>query len=141
MLTVELTARDRVLLDRPLHGFLTVSPKADRLPAPRPVWFELTAQGQLQLFSIAGALKVRRLTATPRASLVVARPQGEPEGWVSIEADVTIYVDGARELAERLAGRYWDMATAEHRTDVEQWAVDDLRRIVLNPSRITRGPA
>jgi hypothetical protein len=141
MLIVELTAQDRVLLARPLHGFLTIWPKADRLPAARPVWFELTDQGQLQLFSVAGALKVRQLTATPRASLVVARPPGEPEGWVSIEADVTMHSDGARELAERLAGRYWDMATAEHRTVVEQWAVDDLRRIVLHPGRITRGPA
>jgi hypothetical protein len=141
MLTAGLTAQDRSLLDRPLHGLLTIAPRADRLPAPRPVWFELTAQGQLQLFSVAGALKVRQLTATPRASLVVVRPAGEPEGWLSIEADVTIHTDGARELAERLANRYWDMTTVDHRAAVDAWAAGDLTRITLDPSRITRGPA
>jgi Pyridoxamine 5'-phosphate oxidase len=136
-----LTVQDRDLLHRSLHGLLTISPVAGRLPAPRPVWFELTGQGQLQLFSVAGALKVRQLTATPRASFVVVRPAGEPEEWLSIEADVFIHTDGARELAERLAGRYWDMNTAAHRAAAGEWAVGDLRRIVLDPRRITRGPA
>jgi hypothetical protein len=136
-----LTGYDRALLGRPLHGLLTIAPAVKRLPAPRPVWFELTGQDQLQLFSIAGALKVRQLMATPRASLVVVRPAGEPEGWVSIEADVTIHRDGARDLALRLADGYWDMSTAEHRAAADEWAVGDLRRIVLDPSRITRGPA
>ncbi|MCW2527280.1 MAG: pyridoxamine 5-phosphate oxidase [Pseudonocardiales bacterium] len=136
-----MTTGDRELLARPLHGLLTIAPVAEWLPAPRPVWFELTGQGLLQLFSVADALKVRQLTATPRASLVVVRPAGESEGWVSIQADVTIHSHGARDLALRLAERYWDMSTAEHRAAADEWAVGDLRRIVLDPSRVTRGPA
>ena len=135
------TASDRALLDRPLHGLLTISPAAGRLPAPRPVWFELTAEGNLQLFSVEGALKVRRLEAEPRASFVVVAPAAEPESWLSIEADVTLHSDGASELAARLAERYWDLAEAEHVAAVEAWAVADLRRIVLHPQRSTRGPA
>jgi hypothetical protein len=136
-----LTADDRELLARPLHGLLTVSATPGRLPAPRPVWFELTDEENLQLFSVAGAFKVRRLGTEPRASFVVAAPAGEPESWLSIEAEVTLHSDGASDLAARLAERYWDMTQAEHRVAVEAWAVADLRRIVLHPERITRGPA
>ncbi|MCW2529218.1 MAG: putative pyridoxamine 5-phosphate oxidase-related protein [Pseudonocardiales bacterium] len=141
MLTVELTAHDQALLDRPLHGLLTIPAAAGRLPAPRPVWFELTADGQLQLFSATSAQKVRRLEAEPKASLLAVRPTGEPEGWLSIEADVTLHHDGAADLASRLADRYWDMTEAAHRSAVEAWAVEDLTRIVLHPRRVTRGPA
>jgi Pyridoxamine 5'-phosphate oxidase len=136
-----LTVHDRALLDRPLHGLLTVPPAAGRLPAPRPVWFELTDDGQLQLFSATDALKVRRFQAAPRASLVAVRPTGELEGWLSIEADVTLHSDGGADLAARLAERYWDMTQPEHREAVEAWAVEDLVRIVLHPRRVTRGPS
>lgn len=136
-----LTSEARVLLNRPLHGLLTIAPGVGRLPSPRPVWFELTADGRLQLFSAASAPKVRRLEAEPRASLVVVRPTGEPEGWLSIEADVTVDSAGALHLATRLAERYWDMTQAEHRAAVEAWAGEDLKRIVLHPRRVTRGPA
>ena len=111
-----ITAADRELLDRPLFGLLTIPPGPDRLPAPRPVWFEVTGDGELQLFSMADALKVRRLTSEPRASFVVVAPADEPERWVSVEADVTVHDDGGGELAHRLADRYWaDPTTAEHR--------------------------
>jgi general stress protein 26 len=138
-----ITAADRTLLDRPLHGLLTVPPGAGRLPAPRPVWFEVTDEGTLQLFSMADALKLRRLAADPRASLVVVTPADEPEVWVSVEADVTVHDDGAAELAHRLAGRYWDdLDSPEHRALLAEYEVEeDLRRIVLHPTRVTRGPA
>jgi hypothetical protein len=71
----------------------------------------------------------------------VAGPAGEPESWLSIEAEVTLHSDVASDLAARLAERYWDLTEAEHRAAVEAWAVEDLRRIVLHPYRITRGPA
>jgi hypothetical protein len=45
-----LTAQDRDFLRRPLHGFLSVAGGPD--PAqPRPVWFEATAEGTIQLFT------------------------------------------------------------------------------------------
>ncbi|MEJ2888617.1 pyridoxamine 5'-phosphate oxidase family protein [Actinomycetospora aeridis] len=138
-----LTAYDRDLLGRPLHGLLTIPPGPNRLPAPRPVWFELTPEGEVQLFSMADALKVRRLEADPQATFVVVKPDGEPEGWVSIEADVTLPDGGASELALRLAERYWgDLASPEQRERVEDYRVEEnLRRIVLHPRRVTRGPA
>lgn len=138
-----LTASDRDLLDRPLHGLLTIPPGPHRLPAPRPVWFETTAEGDVALFSMAATLKVRRLEADPRASFVVVAPADEPERWVSIEADVAVHDDGASALALRLAERYWaDTTTPEHRELLDVYGVEaDLRRIVLHPRRVTRGPA
>lgn len=137
-----ITAADRDLLDRPLLGLLTVPPAPDRLPAPRPVWFETTAAGDVQLFSMADALKVRRLTAEPWASFVVVAPVEEPERWVALEADVTVHDDGAGELAHRLAERYWDDPTTdEHRAILATFVEPGVRRIVLHPRRVTRGPA
>lgn len=138
-----ITVADRDLLDRPLFGLLTIPPGPDRLPAPRPVWFEVTPDGELQLFSMADALKVRRLAAEPRASFVVVAPADEPERWVSVEADVTVHDDGASELAHRLAERYWaDPTTDEHRALLATFADPaTVRRIVLHPRRVTRGPA
>ena len=134
------TDPDRALLDRPLHGLLTIPPGRDRLPAPRPVWFERTPEDDLQLFSMADALKVRRLQADPRASLVVVVPATETEAWVSVEADVTVHEDGAADLALRLSERYWDdLTTPEHRELVELYRTEEnLRRIVLHPRRVTR---
>jgi hypothetical protein len=63
-----LTDADRALLDRPLYGLLTIPPGAVRLPAPRPVWFEVTASGDVQLFSGADALEIRRLEGDPQVS-------------------------------------------------------------------------
>ncbi|MFD7025596.1 hypothetical protein [Promicromonospora sukumoe] len=45
-----LTADDLELLGRPLYGFLSVA--AGPVPAqPRPVWFEATAAGTVELFT------------------------------------------------------------------------------------------
>ena len=97
-----LTAEDRDLLDRPLHGFLAVA--GGPAPAqPRPVWFEATAEGTVQLFTGPDTLKVRRLRRDPRASIVVAAPVGERERWVSVAGRTTIEPDGAHDLLARLS--------------------------------------
>lgn len=91
------TASDRTLLDRPVHGLLTTLPGSNRLPAPRPVWFERTADDEIQLFSMAGALKLRRLAADPWATFVVTTlPDDDPEGWVSMEVEATVLDHGPR---------------------------------------------
>jgi len=60
---------------------------------------------------------------------------------VSIEADVTVHADGAADLAARLADRYWHTPRPEHRALREAYTVEEaLRRIVLHPRRVTRGP-
>ncbi|GAA1456943.1 hypothetical protein [Williamsia maris] len=58
------TAEDLELLRRPLHGFLSVA--AGPIPAqPRPVWFEVTESGAVELFTEPDAVKVRRLRTDP----------------------------------------------------------------------------
>ncbi len=53
-----LTADDLEFLRRPLHGFLSMA-AGPLPPQPRPVWFEATAAGTIQLFAGPDTLKVR----------------------------------------------------------------------------------
>jgi general stress protein 26 len=73
-----LTAQDFEFLQRPLHGFLSVA-KGPVPPQPRPVWFEATAEGTVQLFTGPDTLKVRRVRDDPRASIVVAEILAEEQ--------------------------------------------------------------
>ncbi|SNY68624.1 pyridoxamine 5'-phosphate oxidase family protein [Paractinoplanes atraurantiacus] len=129
---------DLALLARPLYAFLTVAPRGDRWPSPRPVWFELTPDGALQLFSLPDSPKVDRLRDNPRASIVVAAPTGEPEHWVAVEGEATVHDDGANELALRLADRYWTFTDPEHEKLLDEWRTGDLVRIVLRPDKVNR---
>ncbi|MGL5929917.1 MAG: pyridoxamine 5'-phosphate oxidase family protein [Dermatophilaceae bacterium] len=131
---------DLELLARPLHALLTVAPRTGRWPAPRPVWFELTDAGELQMFSEPGAPKLDRLREQPRASVVVAASPGDADHWMAVEGTVTLHDDGGSDLAARLAERYGradDPATQEL---VEQWRADGVVRIVLHPERVDRFP-
>ncbi|MCV7061998.1 pyridoxamine 5'-phosphate oxidase family protein [Mycolicibacterium vaccae] len=132
-----LTPEDRDFLRRPLHGFLTVA-AGPRPPQPRPVWFELTTEDTIELFTAAGAAKVRHLRADPRASLVVAAPVGERERWVSVTGPVTVESDGAADLARRLAARYWDLDDPARAADLEAMLADEYLRVVLRPQRVSR---
>ncbi|GAA0455338.1 pyridoxamine 5'-phosphate oxidase [Paractinoplanes deccanensis] len=129
---------DLALLGRPLYAFLTVAPRGERWPSPRPVWFELAGDGTLQMFSLPGAPKVDQLRHQPRASVVVAAPAGEPEHWVAVEGTVTLHDDGGVELAERLAGRYWTFDDPDHEKYLGEWRAGGLVRIVLHPERVNR---
>lgn len=129
---------DLVLLSRPLYAFLTVAPRGARWPAPRPVWFEVGDNGDLQMFSLPDAPKLDRLREQPRASVVVAAPVGEPEHWVSVEGPVTLQDLGGFELAARLADRYYDMTDPKNRELVEGWRDAGVVRIVLRPERVSR---
>ncbi|OLM14268.1 hypothetical protein Ae505Ps2_4398c [Pseudonocardia sp. Ae505_Ps2] len=79
-----LTDDDRAFLARPLHGFLSVA-GGPVPPQPRPVWFEATDDGTVQLFTGPESLHIRRRRKDPRASLVVAAPVGERERWIAVE--------------------------------------------------------
>lgn len=129
---------DLALLERPLYAFLTVAPRAGRWPAPRPVWFEVTDDGDLQMFSLSGAPKLDRLREHPRASVVVAAPPGEPEHWVAVEGPVTLHDEGGVELATRLAERYWDMGDPDHRKVLDGWRAGNVVRIVVHPEAVSR---
>jgi general stress protein 26 len=116
-----LTARDLELLRRPLHGFLTIA-GTTQPPHPRPVWFEATAEGTIQLFTGPDTLKVRRVRRDPRASIVVAAPVGERERWVEVAGLITVEPDGAHDLCGRLA---------------EILAADQVR-LVIRPETVSR---
>jgi general stress protein 26 len=130
--------QDLTLLARPLYAFLTVAPRAGRWPAPRPVWFELSGNGDLEMFSLPDSPKVNRLRENPRASVVVSAPAGEPEHWVAVEGAVTLHDDGAAELATRLADRYYDMSDPERQKMVAEWQTAGLIRIVLHAEKVSR---
>ncbi|MDU0288222.1 pyridoxamine 5'-phosphate oxidase family protein [Saccharothrix longispora] len=135
--TSALTAEDLEFLRRPLHGFLSVA-GGPTPPQPRPVWFEVTAGGAVQLFTSPDAVKVRRLRRDPRASIVVAAPVGERERWLSVAGRVTVEPDGAHDLCARLAARYWDLDDPARADDLAGLSAGDWVRLVLHPETVRR---
>ncbi|MFI2364593.1 pyridoxamine 5'-phosphate oxidase family protein [Promicromonospora sp. NPDC019610] len=132
-----LTADDLELLRRPLYGYLSVA--AGPVPAqPRPVWFEATADGTIELFTGPNTLKVRRLSSDPRASLVVAAPVGERERWVSVAGRVTVEHEGAHDLARRLASRYWDLTDPVRAAQLAEILAEEQVRLVIHPDSVSR---
>jgi general stress protein 26 len=138
--TSSLTEADLEFLRRPLHGFLTVA-AGPLPPQPRPVWFEATEAGTVQLFTAPDSLKVRRLRRDPRASLVVAAPAGEREGWVSIAGRTTVEPDGAHDLCARLAARYWNLDDPSRADELTALLAEEWVRVVIHPESVRRyGP-
>jgi hypothetical protein len=132
-----LTAEDLEFLRRPLQGFLTTA-AGPVPPQPRPVWFEATDRGTVELFTFPDAVKVRRLRRDPRASLVVASPVGERERWVSIAGRVTEEPDGAHDLAARLAARYWDLDDPVRAGELAEILAAEQLRLVIHPEQVRR---
>ncbi|WP_328766792.1 pyridoxamine 5'-phosphate oxidase family protein [Streptomyces sp. NBC_00286] len=132
-----LTTQDLEFLRRPLHGFLSVA-GGPLPPQPRPVWFEATAEGTIQLFTEPDSLKVRRLRRDPRASLVVAAPVGERERWLAVAGRTTVEPDGAHDLSVRLAARYWNLDDPARADDLAGILAADQVRIVIHPETVSR---
>lgn len=135
--TGPLTAEDLDLLCRPLHGFLSVA-GGPNPPQPRPVWFEVTAEGTIALFTAPDAVRVRRLRRDPRASIVVATPVGEREHWVSVAGRTTLEPDGAHELLDRLFARYWGPDAPAHADELAAMMAADWIRVVIHPETVRR---
>lgn len=136
-MTNTLTTEDLEFLRRPLHGFLSVA-AGPIPPQPRPVWFEATAEGTVQLFTSPDSAKVRRLRRDPRASIVVAAPAGERERWVSVAGRTTVETDGAHDLCARLAARYWDLDDPARADDLAEMLAGEWVRIVIHPETVRR---
>lgn len=132
-----LTRDDLEFLRLPLHGFLSVA-GGPTPPQPRPVWFEATAEGTIQLFTGPDTLKVRRLRRDPRASIVIAAPVGERERWISIAGRTTVEGDGGHELAARLAARYWDLDDPARADELAAMLAGDWVRLVIHPESVSR---
>ncbi|MCS7480469.1 pyridoxamine 5'-phosphate oxidase family protein [Umezawaea endophytica] len=132
-----LTALDLEFLARPLIGFLSIA-GGPVPPQPRPVWFEATAEGTVQLFTAPDSLKVKHLRRDPRTSIVVAAPVGERERWVSVAGRTTVEPDGAHDLAARLAARYWDLDDPTRADDLAAILAEDQVRLVIHPDAVRR---
>lgn len=132
-----LAQEDLEFLRRPLYGFVSVA-GGPHPPQPRPVWFEATDDGTVQLFTGPDTAKVRHLQKDPRASLVVAAPVGERERWVSVAGAVTVEPDGATELLRRLADRYWDLDETDRAHDLAEMVKQDWVRLVIHPETVSR---
>jgi general stress protein 26 len=135
--TAHLTAEDLDFLRRPLYGMLTAATGATP-PQPRPVWFEVTDEGTVALFTGPDTAKVRQLQSDPRASLVVAAPVGERERWVSVAGSTSIEPDGADMLLSRLAARYWDLADPGRARDLSEMLGQDWVRVIIHPDKVSR---
>lgn len=135
--STSLTTEDLEFLARPLHGFLSVA-GGTQPPQPRPVWFEATPEGTVELITEPGSLKVRRLARDPRASLVVAAPVGERERWISVAGRTTVETEGAHELSSRLAARYWDLTDPTRAADLAGILATEQLRVVIHPETVHR---
>ncbi|RCV51868.1 pyridoxamine 5'-phosphate oxidase family protein [Marinitenerispora sediminis] len=132
-----LTPQDIEFLRRPLYGFLSVA-GGPLPPQPRPVWFEATAEGTIQLFTGPDTRKVRHLRRDPRASIVVAAPVGERERWLSVAGRTTVEPDGAHDLCARLAARYWNLDDPARAGELAGMLAAEQVRLVIHPETVRR---
>ncbi|MET9471157.1 hypothetical protein [Streptomyces sp. NPDC002922] len=59
-------------------------------------------------------------------------------GAVSIAGTVTVELDGAHDLASRLAARYWDLDDPTRAADLAGILAEDQVRLVLHPETVNR---
>lgn len=135
--TAGFTEADRAFLATPRMGFLSV-PDGTGLPQPRPVWFEVTGDGVVQLFSESASPKIKRLRRDPRAALVVANAVDEPARWIAISGSASVEEDGVAELADRLARHYWDLDDPDRAAEYAELMQLEFVRVVIRPERISR---
>ena len=135
MASMTAEAREAFLAQTRIGIFSTVD--EDGAPISIPIWFAWDGRC-IRMFTGASTPKMRRLQCDPRASLLVASELGTPEEWVAIDGTVTMQSEGAMELAERLAERYWDVNDPPHAKTLQLWRDQSstLRLLELVPSRI-----
>ncbi len=106
----------------------------DGSPNALPLWYDWDGS-TVRMFSKRETGKVRRLVRDGRACLSVADPVGVTEAWVTVEGTVAVLDEGGKELAIKLAGRYYE---GEQRDDtIATWsASDDWVLLELTPTRV-----
>ncbi len=135
MTTMSDEAREAFLAETRLGVLSTL--RDDGAPISVPVWFEWDGS-HARMFTTASSRKVERLARDARASLLVAARIDEPEAWVAIDGRIDILEEGATDLAERLAERYWDLDDPDKRATVDTWrrAAAVLRVLELIPTAV-----
>lgn len=129
-------AQMAAFLAEPRLGMLSTL-AADGAPVTVPVWFEWDG-ATARLFASVASGKIKRIERDARASLLATNAVGEMESWVAFDGDAVVTTEGAAELAERLAHRYWDMSDETHRATVASWheAAPFLRVVSITPRRV-----
>ena len=128
-------AREKFLTETRLGVLSTL--RDDGAPISVPVWFEWDGS-HARMFTTASSGKVARLARDARASLLVAARIDEPEAWVAFDGRIDIVEEGAGDLAERLAAKYWDLDDPDKRATVDMWrgAAAVLRVLDLTPTAV-----
>ena len=110
--------RDTFLRETRIATLVTLN--EDGSPNALPLWYDWDGE-RLRMFSQSETGKLCRLKRDPRACVSVADPVGALEAWVTVEGTVEMKEEGGRELALRLAERYYslDRAAAHHSRVVE----------------------
>ena len=128
-------AREAFLAETRLGVLSTL--RDDGAPISVPVWFEWDGS-HARMFTTASSGKVARLARDARASLLVAARIDEPEAWVAFDGRIDIREEGAGDLAERLAAKYWDLDDPDKRATVDMWrgAAAVLRLLDLTPTAV-----
>lgn len=118
------------------YGYLTTLTK-DGAPKTVPVWFDWDDY-KVRIFSVAGTAKLKRIGKDPRVTVLVASEMNEHEAWVSFDGHAKIGSEGAIELVEKLATKYWDLSNPEKRDTIERWKkMPEIFRVIeITPTRI-----
>ena len=106
-------------------------------PVSIPIWYDWDGHS-VRMFTIGSSPKMRWLQRDPRVSLLVASELGAAEEWVAFDGRITIKNEGAIELAEQLAARYWDLQDPGRAATLQSWREADgaLRLLEFVPTRI-----
>lgn len=138
-MTQPLAQSDQAFLAEPRIGVL-INTRPDGRPLGVPVWFDWDGRA-VQMFTAEGTPKTRRIERDPWASLLVTNRLGEPEHWVAFDGPVVLEAGTGFELAERLAGIYWDLQDPDRAAALEQWRAhrDVFCRMTLTPDTIRSG--
>jgi PPOX class probable F420-dependent enzyme len=127
-------------LTKTRYGYLTTL-RRDGAPLTVPVWFEWDRE-VVRVFTGKDSAKVKRIRHDPRVTLLVTNQLDEPEAWVAFDGPASIELEGAFELAERLAHKYWDLSDPERQATLEGWRAqaETLCVIALRPERVRTSP-
>ncbi len=123
-------------LKKTRYGYLTTLTKSGA-PKTVPIWFDWDEHA-VRIFSVVGTVKLKRIENDPRVTVLVASDMDEHEAWVSFDGHAEIRSDGAIELVEKLADRYWDLSDPEKRETIERWKTmpEIFRVIEIVPTKI-----
>ena len=118
------------------YGYLTTV-TSEGFPRTVPVWFKWDGY-RISIFTWSESHKVKRIKQNPRVTLLVANELNEHEAWVSFDGSAEIRLDGAIELMEELAEKYWDLSDPDRIATLDSWKAesDQLCVIELIPEQI-----